>query len=89
MCNIEGTEGGQQTSYGMWLGGAGSPPAGYGAEPRRKLVFSKMKKKYNTPVAHQVSPLANVLGQRPIFRQFMHSDQLFGSCLGVGICRIA
>ena len=28
------------------LGGAVSPPAGYGAEPRSKKCVSKMKKKY-------------------------------------------
>ena len=28
------------------LGGAVSPPAGYGEEPRRKKFVSKMKKKY-------------------------------------------
>ena len=28
------------------LGGAVSPPAGYGAEPRSKKIVSEMKKKY-------------------------------------------
>ena len=38
---------------GMGLGGAGSPPSGYGAEPRRKTIVSQMKTKYNPPVDHQ------------------------------------
>ena len=29
---------------GMGLRGAGSPPSGYGAEPRRKTIVSQMKK---------------------------------------------
>ena len=51
--------------WGLWVLEA---PSGVGAEPLRKKMVNKMKKKYNPPVDHQVSRPANFLGLRAIFR---------------------
>ena len=62
---------------GVWgLGVLEAPQRGTGRAPDKNSV-SKMKKKSNPPVDHQVSPPANVLGLGAIFRQFRRSDQLF------------
>ena len=55
------------------MGALKAPQRGTGRSPGEKIV-SKMKKKYNPPVDHQVSPHANVLGLRAIFRKFRRSD---------------
>ena len=65
---FEGTEGGEQTSWGYGGLRVLEAPSGVRGGVPEKEIVSKMKKKYNPPVDHQVSPPASVLGLRAIFR---------------------